>query len=52
MLRITETEQLLRQYSLDWPDFLELSNQGATLIMSLFTEAPTSDLSEKGKGAI
>lgn len=42
LLRITQTDQLLRLYKLDQPDFLKISNQGATLIMQLYTEVPVS----------
>ena len=38
LLRVTQTDQLLHQHKLD--DFLELSVQGASLIMKLYTDIP------------
>lgn len=40
LLRITQTDQLLHQY--DLMNLQEFSNQGATLIIKLFTDVPVS----------
>ena len=42
LLKITQTDQLLKQYHLDQPDYLELSVQGALLIITLYTDLPAS----------
>lgn len=42
LLKITQTDQLLKNYHLDLPGYLELSVQGASLIMTLYKELPVS----------
>ena len=38
LLKITQVEHLLQHHKLNQAEFMELSNQGATLIMTLFTD--------------
>ena len=42
LLRLSQTEQLLKQHRLDQKEYLQLSNQGATLIITLFRDIPVS----------
>ena len=42
LLRITQTDQVLKRHNLDTPDYLELSRLGASLLLTLYTDLPVA----------
>ena len=40
--RIAQTDQVLKQYHLDTPKYLEMSRLGATLVLTLYTDLPVA----------
>ena len=42
LLRITQTDQVLKRYHLDTPTYLEMSRRGASLLLTLYTDLPVA----------
>ena len=42
LLRIAQTDQVLKRYHLDTPSYLELSGLGASLLLTLYTDLPVA----------
>ena len=42
LLRITQTDQVLKRYHLDTPTYLEMSRRGASLLLTLYSDLPVA----------
>ena len=52
LLRITQTDQVLKCYHLDTPTYLEMSRRGASLLLSLYTDLPVAKSSPSTYAAL